>query len=73
MVIASPPPPPAAAAAAAGLEQGFTTGQACTNGLGSCSAGLDLTACDSKLEYECGTAGKAAGMLLSDCGELLAG
>ena len=49
------------------LEQGFTLGQACTNGLGVCVKGASITFCHAELEYECGTAflGNA---LLSDCG-----
>lgn len=50
------------------FEAGFFTGQACTNGLGSCDAGVDLTACDSKLHFECGGANVKHGMLLDDCG-----
>lgn len=35
-----------------GLEQGFVLGQACTNGLGSCAKGADVSTCAAQLEYE---------------------
>lgn len=37
------------------MDQGFTPGQACTNGLGTCPAGSDVMTCAFMLEYQCGT------------------
>ena len=50
------------------LEAGFSAGQACTRGYGSCPAGVDLPACEAELETECGTRNVNYGMLLDTCG-----
>lgn len=50
------------------LEAGFTAGQACTNGLGTCSGGLDLATCEAKLTKDCGAANVKSTMLLDVCG-----
>jgi len=57
------------------FEAGFTTGQACSNGLGDCDGGIDIGTCDKELVAECGA--EAAGwnsqntdmyMLMDSCG-----
>ena len=50
------------------FEAGFALGQACTNGKGSCDAGLDVNVCGKKLEYDCGSASLSRGMLMDSCG-----
>ena len=42
--------------------------QVCTNGLGTCTAGTDLTVCSASLEYQCGTSNLMKQMLLDECG-----
>ena len=42
--------------------------QVCTNGLGTCTAGTDLTVCGASLEYQCGTSNLIKQMLLDECG-----
>ena len=42
--------------------------QVCTNGLGTCTAGTDLTVCGASLEYQCGTSNLIKQMLLDQCG-----
>lgn len=49
------------------LEAGFSAGQACIRGYGSCPAGVDLATCESELEQECGTRNVNYGMLLDTC------
>lgn len=48
-------------------EAGFYLGQACTNGKGSCAAGLDVAICDAELTYECGKE-NLRNMLMDSCG-----
>jgi hypothetical protein len=36
------------------LEMGFILGFACTNGLGTCTAGMDIETCAQMLTYQCG-------------------
>jgi hypothetical protein len=50
------------------MEAGFSAGQACTRGYGSCDGGVDLNTCENELEQECGTANVDYGMLLDECG-----
>eukprot|EP00873_Tetraselmis_striata_P041442 jgi/Tetstr1/461706/TSEL_000600.t1 len=59
------------------FEAGFTTGQACSNGLGDCDAGIDIGTCDRELVAECGAEEGVAGyssqnpdmyMLMDSCG-----
>ncbi|KAK3235645.1 hypothetical protein CYMTET_54166 [Cymbomonas tetramitiformis] len=50
------------------FEAGFTTGQACSNGLGDCAGGVDVPTCEKELEYECGTSAVKYSMLLDSCG-----
>jgi len=42
--------------------------QVCTNGLGTCTAGTDLTVCGASLEYQCGTSNLIKQMMLDECG-----
>jgi hypothetical protein len=42
--------------------------QVCTNGLGTCTSGTDLTVCGASLEYQCGTSNLIKQMLLDECG-----
>ena len=49
------------------LEQGFTLGQACRNGLGTCAAGADLTFCKAQLEVRAGCVTLAARTQLERC------
>jgi len=50
------------------MENGFTLGQACSNGKGTCDPGWDVTTCSLVLERLCGTADVVYTMLLDDCG-----
>jgi len=50
------------------MDAGFTLGQVCTNGLGTCSAGTDLSVCSAILEKQCGTSALKTQMFLDDCG-----
>ena len=50
------------------FEAGFTNGQACTNGVGNCSAGLDVITCTGILERACGTKNIKWDMLPDDTG-----
>ncbi|CAG9462396.1 unnamed protein product [Pedinophyceae sp. YPF-701] len=50
------------------FEAGFSEGQACTNGRGSCPAGMDVPTCEAKLVHECGQSNVAQGMLPDSCG-----
>ena len=50
------------------MEAGFTLGQACNNGKGTCSLGWDVGTCRDVLERQCGTGNLSLGVLLDDCG-----
>jgi hypothetical protein len=56
------------------MDAGFTAGQVCTNGVGTCPAGTDTRMCGALIEKACGTANLKGNttasmhMLLSDCG-----
>jgi len=50
------------------MDAGFTEGQVCTNGKGSCPAGTDLKVCAAYLERTCGTINLQTSMLLDTCG-----
>ena len=56
------------------MDAGFSLGQVCTNGIGTCPAGTDTRMCGALQEKICGTANLKGNttasmhMLLSDCG-----
>ena len=50
------------------FEAGFTLGQACDNGKGTCPAGLDVPMCEKALEVMCGKSNVKVGMLMDSCG-----
>lgn len=50
------------------LDAGFSLGQACDNGVGSCSAGTDVNMCEMYQEKTCGTSHVIEAMFMSDCG-----
>jgi hypothetical protein len=53
------------------MEAGFSKGQACSNSLGSCDAGMDVTTCRAKLVKECGKTNVTEAMLPDDCKYLI--
>ncbi len=50
------------------MENGFALGFACSNGKGSCPAGLDVDTCYYKLVKECGFANVKRTLLPDVCG-----
>jgi len=51
------------------MDAGFTTTSGvCSNNLGSCSAGTDLTVCGNLLSKQCGASAVVSTMFLDDCG-----
>lgn len=49
------------------LPQALLQGSACSNGFGSCSAGMDEVACSALLEQSCGSTGLTQAGMLSGC------
>jgi len=50
------------------MEAGFALGFACTNGKGTCDAGMDVVTCAAKLQQDCGVANFEYQKFGDDCG-----
>jgi hypothetical protein len=50
------------------FDAGFSVGQVCDNGIGSCPAGTDVAMCEAAVERACGTQHVLRDMFGADCG-----